>query len=186
MIRGRTLRPTRSFTPCSRGGSGAANTRRGPACLRKQNWRGNSAAGPTPRPGRYGHSSATGWPGGFSEEGTYRPDRMLIQASHDPPSRLRPQATSARRRLHLRPASVLAGRPGSSAGRRFRGRPLMHVMPRWGSAVRPTLTAHYGAPSWWLFRACVGTAPAYSAAAGNVCPLAGTDGDQGVVHAVSA
>jgi hypothetical protein len=95
MIRGRTLGPTRTFTPCSRGGSGAANTRRGPGCLRKQNWRTNSAAGPTPRPGRCGHSSATGWPGGFSEEGTYRPDRMLIRASDDAPSRLRPQGASA-------------------------------------------------------------------------------------------
>jgi hypothetical protein len=95
MIRGRALRPTRTFTPCSRGGSGAANTRRGPGCLRKQNWRTNSAAGPTPRPGRSGHSSATGWPGGFSEEGTYRPDRMLIRASDDAPSRLRPQGASA-------------------------------------------------------------------------------------------
>jgi hypothetical protein len=63
--------------------------------LRKQNWRTNSAAGPTPRPGRSGHSNATGWPGGFSEEGTYRPDRMLIQASHDAPSRLGPHAISA-------------------------------------------------------------------------------------------
>jgi hypothetical protein len=94
MIRGRTLGPTRTFTPCSRGGSGAANTRRGPSCRRKQNWRTNSAAGPTPPPGRSGRSNATGWPGGFSEEGTYRPDRMLIQASHDAPSRLCPQATS--------------------------------------------------------------------------------------------
>ena len=123
MIRGGTLRPTRTFTPCSRGGSGAANTRRGPGCLRKQNWRTNSAAGPTSRPGRSGHSNATGWPGGFSEEGTYRPDRMLIQASHDAPSRLRPQDTSAPPPF-ASPAAVLAGRPGSSAGRRFRGRPL--------------------------------------------------------------
>jgi hypothetical protein len=95
MIRGRTLRPTRTFTPCSRGGSGAANTRRGPGCLRLQNWRTNSAAGPTLRPGRSGHSNETGWPGGFSEGGTYRLDRMLIPASHDAPSRLRPQPTSA-------------------------------------------------------------------------------------------
>src|SRR5690348_6693319 len=83
MIRGRTPRATRTFIPCSRGGSGPANTRRGPSCLRRQNWRTNSAAGPTSPPGRSGHSSATGWPGGFSEEGTYRPDRTLIQASHD-------------------------------------------------------------------------------------------------------
>jgi len=96
MIRGRTLRPTCTFTPCSRGGSGAANTRRGPSCLRKQNWRTNSAAGLTPPRGRSGHSNATGWPGGFSEKGTYRPDPMLIRASHDAPSRLLlPHATSS-------------------------------------------------------------------------------------------
>ena len=95
MIRGRTPGATCTFTPCSRGGSGAANTRRGPSCLRKQNWRTNSAAGATPPPGRSGHSNATGWPGGFSKEGTYRQGRMLIQASHDAPSRFCPQATSA-------------------------------------------------------------------------------------------
>jgi hypothetical protein len=61
----------------------------------EQNWRTNSAAGLTPPRGRCGHSNATGWPGEFSEEGTYRPDRMLIQASHDAPSRLRPHVTSA-------------------------------------------------------------------------------------------
>lgn len=96
MIRGRTLGPTCTFTPCSRGGSGAANTRRGPGCLRKQNWRANSAAGLTPPRGRSGHSNARGWPGGCSDEDTYRTDRMLIQASHDAPSRLRPPR-------HIRP-----------------------------------------------------------------------------------
>jgi len=95
MIQGSTPGPTGTFTRCSRGGSGTANTRRGPSYLRKQNWRTNSAAGPTPPRGRSGHSSATGWPGRSSEEGTYRPARMLIQASHDAPSGLRPQATSA-------------------------------------------------------------------------------------------
>ena len=97
MTRGSTLRPTRIFTPCSHGGSGAANTRLGPSCLRKQNWRTNSAAGATPPPRRSGHSNATGWPGGSSKEDTYRQDRMLIQASHDAPSRFCPQATSAPR-----------------------------------------------------------------------------------------
>jgi hypothetical protein len=88
MIRGRTLGPTSTFTPCSRGGSGAANTRRGPSCLRRQNWRTNSAAGLTPPRGHSGHSNATGWPGGFPEKGTYRPDPMFVKASHDAPSRL--------------------------------------------------------------------------------------------------
>jgi hypothetical protein len=138
MIRGRTLGPTSTFTPCSRGGSGAASTRRGPSCLRKQNWRTNSAAGLTPPRGRCGHSNATGWPGEFSEEGTYRPDRMLIQASHDAPSRLRPQDTSTRR-LFASPAAVLAGRPGSSAGRGFRGRPLGSRCE--GGSTQPRLPA---------------------------------------------
>src|SRR6266496_1522312 len=62
MIRGGTLtlRPTRTFTPCSRGGSGSANIRRGPDCLRKQSWRTNSAAGPTPTPGTLGVSVVLG------------------------------------------------------------------------------------------------------------------------------
>jgi len=95
MIRDRTGGPGCTFTPCSRGGSGAANTRRGPCCRRKQNWRTNSAAGPAPPRGRSGHFTATGWPGRSSEEGTCRPGRMLIQASHDGPSRLCPDAASA-------------------------------------------------------------------------------------------
>ena len=128
MIRGRPLGPTCTFTPCSRGGSGAANTRRGPSCLRKQNWRTNSAADPTPPRGRSGHSNATGWPGRLPEEGTYRPDRMLIQASHGAPSRPRPHATPATVCISGLP-SVRAGRPGSSAGRRFRERPLMPLRP---------------------------------------------------------
>ena len=111
MIRDRTLGPACTFTPCSRGGSGAANTRREPGCLRKQNWPVNSAAGPAPPRGRCGHSSATGWPGRFSEEGTYRPARMLIQASHDAPSRLR-RTPHPRRRLHLRPALRTRGSTG--------------------------------------------------------------------------
>jgi len=108
MIRARTLRPTRTSTPCSRGGSRAASTRREPSCPRKQNWQTNSAASPTPPPGRCGHSNATGWPGGFSDEGTYRPDRMLIRPG---------------RRLHLRPASALAGRPEHQQDAGFAGRP---------------------------------------------------------------
>lgn len=155
MIRGGTLRPTRTFTPCSRGGSGAANTLRGPGYLRKQNWRTNSAAGPTSRPGRSGHSNATGWPGGFSEEGTYRPDRMLIQASHDALSRLRPQDTSAPPPF-ASPAAVLAGRPGSSAGRRFRGRPLSSRCE--GGSIQPRSPASLQARRAWCYgRLCPGS-----------------------------
>src|ERR1051325_10712174 len=51
--------------------------------------------GPAPPRGRSGHFTATGWPGRSSEEGTYRPGRMLIQASHDALSRLHPHAASA-------------------------------------------------------------------------------------------
>ena len=129
MIRARTLRPTRTSTPCSRGGSRAASTRREPSCPRKQNWQTNSAASPTPPPGRCGHSNATGWPGGFSDEGTYRPDRMLIQASHDAPSRrLRPPATSA-------PAAVcISGLPPHSRADRNISRMQVsrdvRIMPR--------------------------------------------------------
>ena len=85
--------PIGTFTPCSRGGSGAANTRRGPGCLQKQNWPVNSAAGPALPRGRSGHSTATGWPGRSSEKGTYRPAPMLIHASHDAPSRLHSHAS---------------------------------------------------------------------------------------------
>ena len=114
MIRGRTLGPPSTFTPCSRGGSGAASTRRGPSCLRKQNWRTNSAAGLTPPRGRCGHSNATGWPEEFSEEGTYRPDRSssrLATMHHLASARTsRPPL-----RLHLRPA-LRTRRKGPSAG----------------------------------------------------------------------
>ena len=126
MIRGRTLRPTCTFTPCSRGGSGAANTPRGPGCLRKQNWPVNSAASPTPPRGRSGHSNATDWPGRFSEEGTCRPDRMLIQASNDASSRLHPHAASAPPPSASRACPPYTrGQSGSSAGRSLRGSPHM-------------------------------------------------------------
>jgi hypothetical protein len=95
MIRGRALGPGCTFTPCSRDGSRAANTRRGPGCLRKRNWPMNSAAGPAPPRGRSGRSNAADWPGRSPEEGTYRPAQMLIQASRDAPSRLYPHAASA-------------------------------------------------------------------------------------------
>jgi hypothetical protein len=136
MIRGRTLGPTSTFTPCSRGGSGAASTRRGPSCLRKQNWRTNSAAGLTPPRGRCGHSNATGWPGEFSEEGTYRPDRMLIQASHDAPSRLRLHVTSAPP-LYLRPALRTRGEGPSAVGCRPGWRPGVPRRAQQSAGDRP-------------------------------------------------
>jgi hypothetical protein len=136
MIRDRTLGPPCTFIPCSRGGSEAANTRLGPSCPRKQNWRTNSAAGPAPPRGRSGHSNATGWPGEFSEKGTYRPDRMLTKASHHAPSRLlRPAAASA-----PPPFASPACRPYTRADRNhqrdagLRGSPLL---PRAGLDWRP-------------------------------------------------
>ena len=138
MIRGRTFGPTCTFTPCSRSGSGAANTRRGPGCLRKQNWRTNSAAGPALPRGRFGHSSATGWPGRSSEQGMYRPARMLIHASRDgtvppPPAR------------RIRAAAVcISGRPPYTRVNRDHQQDLgsrTSAHPRMRCCVRSSLRA---------------------------------------------
>ena len=112
----RTPGPTGTFTPCSRGGSGAVNTRRRPGCLRKQNRRTNSAAGPTPPRGRSGHFNATGWPGRFSEEGTYRPARMLIQASRSRLAAMHYPASARRQHSPSRGLSPAGLRTRGSAG----------------------------------------------------------------------
>jgi hypothetical protein len=136
MIRGRPLGPTRTFTPCSRGGSGAANTRRGPGCLRKRNWRTNSAAGPTPRPGRSGHCNATGWPGGFSEK--VRIVRTGCSSGLATMHHLASARTSRPPlRLYLRPALRTRGEGPSAGGCRPGWRPGVPRRAQQSAGDRP-------------------------------------------------